>query len=152
MGNRGKYFATCLGMDRLHDLADTISAKHVLFLVDACYSGLAASSRSIYQPIGPNYLRKMAQLRVRQIITAGRKDEKSFENPQWGHGAFTFKLLEALEKGAADRNDDGVITGSELGKYLEDVVPALTGDNQTPQFRYLDGEGNFLFLNGWKRK
>lgn len=43
--NPAEYYATCLGMDELKRLSRLISAKHVLFLIDACYSGLAISAR-----------------------------------------------------------------------------------------------------------
>jgi len=143
--NPSAYFTTCLGMDELRRLSLLIPAKHVLFLMDACYSGLAVSNRSGLKPTLPSYLSKIASLKSRQIITAGMKGDKSYENPDWGHGAFTYKLLEALRTGAADENSDGVITGIELATHLRNVVPNIS-PNQTPQYGYFEGEGEFMFL------
>lgn len=138
------YYATCIGMDELQRLSPGIPAKHVLFLIDACYSGLAATSRGGLSSEIPNYLAKVASLNVRQIITAGLKGEESLEKPEWGHGAFTYKLLEALETGVADFNSDGILTARELGVHLRNVVPNIA--NQTPQPAYFGGEGEFLFI------
>ena len=83
---------------------------------------------------------------VRQVITGGRKGEEVIENPDWGHGAFTYKLLEALRTGASDWNADGATTGAELATYLKNVVPNIA--DQSPQSGYFEGEGEFLFLHG----
>lgn len=141
------YYAACLPMGELRRLARMIPAKHVLFLVDACYSGLAVSSRGGFQPSVPGYLRKVASLPVQQVITAGLKGDESYEKPEWGHGAFTYKLLEALRTGVADANEDGIITGLELAAHLRNVVPNIS-PKQTPQYGYFEGEGEFLFLRG----
>ncbi|MBM3212574.1 hypothetical protein FJZ33_10150, partial [Candidatus Poribacteria bacterium] len=133
--NPSLYYSTCLGMDELKRLSTLITAKHVLFLMDSCYSGLAVSSRGGLEPSVPDYLSKVASLRSRQIITAGLKGDKSYEDPNWGHGAFTYKLLEGLQTGVADGNSDGIITGMELATYLRNVVPAIS-PNQTPQYGY----------------
>jgi formylglycine-generating enzyme len=139
------YYATCLGMDELKRLASMIPAKHVMFLVDACYSGLTVANRGGLQTSIPGYLKKVASVSVQQVITAGGKGDMSSESPEWGHGAFTYKLLEALRTGVADGNDDGVTTGMELAAHLKNVVPNIS-PNQTPTYGYFDGEGEFLFL------
>jgi formylglycine-generating enzyme required for sulfatase activity len=141
------YYATCLGMDELKRLAGMIPAKHVIFLVDACYSGLAVANRGGLNISLPSYLKKVASVPVQQLITAGGKNDVSSESQEWGHGAFTYKLLEALRTGVADENDDGVTTGLELAAYLKNVVPNIS-PKQTPQYGYFDGEGEFLFLMG----
>jgi formylglycine-generating enzyme len=144
--NPSSYYTTCIGMDELRRLSQIIPAKHVLFLVDTCYSGLAInSSRSGLQTTVSNYLQKISSLKSRQIITAGLKGEESIEKPEWGHGAFTYKLLEALRTGVADENSDGVTTGLELASYLRNVVPNIS-PNQTPQYGYFEGEGEFMFI------
>ena len=145
--NLAPYYATCLGMDELKHFSTMIPAKHVLYLVDACYSGLAVSSTKGLQPEIPDYLEKVAKLRVRQVITAGSRNEQTIEKSEWGHGAFTYKLLEALRTGVADNDGDGVTTGRELAGHLRKVVPKITSPTpQTPQFGYFEGEGEFLFL------
>jgi len=139
------YYGSCIGMDELKRLAGMIPAKHIIFLVDSCYSGLVVANRGGFKTSIPSYLKKVASVPVQQVITAGMKDDVSSESPEWGHGAFTYKLLEALRTGVADENDDGITTGLELASYLRNVVPNIS-PKQTPQYGYFEGEGEFLFL------
>ena len=142
--NPADYYGTCVGMNRLRELSSFIPAKHVLFLVDACYSGLAVRSIRSLEPQLPNYLEKVAKLRARQIATAGLRGEQVFE--ERGHGLFTYKLLEALEHGIADKSPpDNVTTATELAAHLSGIVPAYTDNKQHPHFGRFDGEGEFIF-------
>jgi hypothetical protein len=144
--NPMQYYRTCLGMDELGRVSRLIPAKHVLFLVDACYGGLAAKQYRALPSNIPNYLEKVANLRSRQVITAGKTDEQVFE--ERGHGIFTYKLLQALEHGLADQSPpDNVTTAMELASYLMGVVPADSGDKQHPHAERIDGEGEFLFVH-----
>jgi len=95
----------------------------------------------------PGLLQKVSKLPVRHIITAGRRNEQALENSTWGHGAFTYKLLEALKTGVSDWNNDSVTTGKELATYLYNVVSTLTNGKQTPADGRFAGEGEFLFVH-----
>lgn len=144
--NPAPYYGTAVGMDELWRLSDLIPAKHVLFLVDACYSGLAIRRRKGLGPEMPFYLTVAVNSPVRQVITAGKKGEVSIESSKWGHGAFTFKLLEGSGRDAgADANDDRVIAGLELAAFLRAEVPRIA--DQNPKFGYFEGEGEFLFFS-----
>ncbi|MGQ9608282.1 MAG: SUMF1/EgtB/PvdO family nonheme iron enzyme [bacterium] len=143
--NLAEYKQQCIGMNELNETAKLIPAKHIIFIIDACYSGLALeTSRSLRSDI-PGYLSKVAKTTTQQIIAAGGKGEESEERADLGHGVFTHKLLEGLETEIADMNNDGVITGTELANYLSDAVRAKTNGKQNPQWRKAD-EGEFLFL------
>jgi formylglycine-generating enzyme required for sulfatase activity len=143
--NPAQYLLYCIGMDELHRTAQNIKAKHLLFIVDACYSGLVLSSSKGLDHSAHGYLVKVARARTEQMITAGGQGEESAESSEWGHGAFTYKLIESLQDGIADSDDDGVVMGSELGTHLRTTVLQLTEGEQTPQFR-MQGEGEFLFF------
>ena len=70
-GDKGNVYATCLPMTELKTIGSISRAKHVLFLMDACYGGLMALE---YRSLGketPGYLAKLAREKSRQIITAG---------------------------------------------------------------------------------
>ena len=142
--NMSQYDNYCIGMDELNKKGLQIPAKHVIFIVDACYSGLVITGDRGLDPKTANFIEKVSFVPARQIITAGGKGDKATEDPALRHGLFTYKLLQGLEKGIADDNDDGVITGSELGNHLRGVVPR-ENPNQTPQYR-VKGEGEFMFL------
>jgi uncharacterized caspase-like protein len=145
--NPEQYYNYCIGMDELNRVAKLIPAKHVLFMVDACYSGLAlASIRGGFSTKIPGYLTKVAEASTRQMITAGGEGEESVEYSGLGHGIFTYKVLEGLDKKLADNNNDGVITSLELVSYLGSFVPQMNPSNpQHPQYGR-EGEGEFFFL------
>ncbi len=138
--NPGDYVKKCIPMDKLKQASGLSQAKHLLFLVDACYSGLAAGAKGSRseQPLD-----KLKDLRAHDIITAGLKSEIVKENPKWGHGAFTYKLLGALKEKLSDANQDSLTTGSELSTYLKNSVPEIA--NQNPQYARFSGEGEFVF-------
>lgn len=142
--NAAHYDRYCIPMEELVDKAKLIPAKHIIFIMDACYSGLVLES---YRGIGSNvagYLEKVTSVPVRQIITAGGDGEIVVELPDIGHGLFTYKLIEGLESEFADINHDGIITGVELSGYLSSTVPVVSNNRQIPQFAKR-GEGDFVF-------
>ena len=148
-GHQDKLYASAIPMDDLKRLSYISKAKHMLFLVDACYGGLAAiGSRGLEPSETPNYLEKISNFKSRQIITAGGKDEEVFEKSEWGHSAYTKNLLSALNDGYADSNEDGYITADELGDYLSEKVSIDSENQQTPQsHRLTSHEGEFIFIN-----
>ena len=105
-------------------------AKHgrVLVLLDACHSGAVTDDGTQIAP-SADLLRSALIASNVTVLTSSNADEVSREDPNWGNGAFTKALLEAL-KGAADTNNDGLISISELTDYLSWRVPELTGGHQ----------------------
>lgn len=126
-----------------------LPAKHVLLLVDACYSGYAAvgSRGRSRQPLSPSYLREITREPARQLITAGKRHQRSFEADRWGHSAFTYKLLQGLREHLADSDRNGIVTAMELATFLSSSVHSLTQGKQTPQFaEFTLDEGEFVFI------
>ena len=123
-------------------------AKHVLYLIDACYGGIAAiGSRGLEPEKTPDFINKVTKFQSRQVITAGGRGEKVIEKPEWGHSAFTLNLIRGLKDGAADYNADGFITANELGMFLSDKVSTDSENQQTPQYgRMTSQEGEFIFV------
>ena len=141
INNPAPFRRSALRMDSLKDDADAIPARHVLFLVDACYSGYMSSKGVAQAPEIENALSYSA----RQVITAGTKGEEAVEHHAWRHGAFTYKLLEKLSI------EKQPISASSLGSWLKKSVPrelaARTPDFKlTPQVKYLSGSGDFYFI------
>lgn len=139
------YFATAISMEQIRDLSNRIPARHILYVMDSCYSGLGLSRSHGVSPNISGYLRKVASMRAVQIITAGGKGEQAQEKE--GHGLFTRYFLRAID-GEADINNDGVVTGTELGAYLRPQVSNASRNAQTPLFGRLEGEGEVLFFVG----
>ena len=59
--------------------------------------------------------------------TASR--QLSQESPDWGHGAFTKALVDAL---TAANQEQRRLTSTDLERYLYDTVSDMTGQAQTP--------------------
>jgi hypothetical protein len=139
-----RYWYTAIAMDELTRLANRIHAKHVLFLLDACFSGFA-TTREISpgaQRQVDDYLKRPA----RQVISAGARDQLAADT--WGpggHALFTGFLIDGL-RGAAP-TPGGVLRAFHLAGYIQDEVATHSHSLQTPQYAALMGSrgGDFVF-------
>ena len=135
--------STLIRWDELTRNADLISAKHMFFVMDACYGGLALS-RNPVSAGSMRFLRDMLRRYSRQVLTAGKADEAVTDanGPRSGHSLFTGHLLDALEGGAAT---DKVITASGVMAYVYQKVASDQYSQQTPHYGFFDGDGDFVF-------
>lgn len=134
-------FATdAIPMSELQNIAESVTAKHTLFVMDACYSGLGLTRGGG----NANFLRDNFKRVGRQMLTAGGADQLVADGGPNGHSVFTWALLQGLG-GKGDLNGDGIITATELAAY---VAPAVaSASSQTPAFGSLPGSegGDFVF-------
>jgi uncharacterized caspase-like protein len=137
------YSASAISMEQIRSLSSRIPAKHILFVMDSCYSGLGLSRSLGTSPKVGGYLAKIASMRAVQVVTAGGKGEQVQERE--GHGLFTTYFLRGID-GDADINKDRVVTGTELGAYLRPTVSDASRQAQTPLYGRLEGEGEFIFF------
>ncbi len=113
-------------------------SKHILLVLDSCFSGFAAR-RASASPASQGPLNDEIHQRVVQVLTAGTSGQTAAEED--GHGIFTRAFLKGVG-GAADPGGHG-LTALKLAVYIKDQLGATS---QTPQIAKLDGEGEFLFL------
>ncbi len=141
--DQASYQSQAISMTNFQDASEAIPAKHILFITDACYSGVALT-RGGGTSSGLAYLREVTRRTVRQVLTAGGADQEVADNGPGGHSIFTWALMQGLE-GRADLSGDGFITASELAAYVGPTVSALS--HQTPAFGNLVGSegGEFVF-------
>lgn len=132
-----------IAMPQLQEVAEAITAKHALFVIDACYSGLGLT-RGGSAAADSNFARTNARRIGRQMMTAGGADQQVADDGPGGHSVFTWTLLQALN-GKADLNGDGLITATELAAYVAPAVSSIA--HQTPAFGSLPGSegGEFIF-------
>jgi peptidoglycan/xylan/chitin deacetylase (PgdA/CDA1 family)/tetratricopeptide (TPR) repeat protein len=138
-----KFSSNSISMTHLQDFSEMIPAKHVYFIMDSCYSGIALT-RGGGSLGGSKYLSEIASRRARQILTAGGADQEVADGGPQGHSIFTWTLLQGL-KGDADIDNNHVITASELGAFITPKVS--NNSSQTPIFGNLVGSegGDFIF-------
>jgi uncharacterized caspase-like protein len=134
---------TAIAMDEVRKMGRRVSAKHILFAIDSCFSGFAVTRDITPESVRDADLAAALQEPVVQVMTAGRKGQRAIEEE--GHGLFTRRLLDGL-RGLADRDRRGFITATQLGAWLGPRVTRDSGGRQTPQFSALDGEGDFVFI------
>jgi hypothetical protein len=135
--------ATLIRWDDLTKNADLIPAKHMFFIMDACYGGLAIT-RAL-PPGAMRFLDDMLQRYARQVLTAGKANEtvSDFGGPLPNHSVFTGHLIEALN-GKAETGD-GVMTANGIMSYVYERVSKDPNSHQTPHYGFIDGDGDFIF-------
>jgi uncharacterized caspase-like protein/peptidoglycan/xylan/chitin deacetylase (PgdA/CDA1 family) len=127
-------------MTEIQNIAESLPAKHELFVMDACYSGLGLTRGGANSA----FLRDNARRLGRQMLTAGGTDQLVSDGGPNGHSIFTWTLMQGLG-GKADLNGDGLITATELAAYMAPAVSSVS--RQTPAFGSLPGSegGDFVF-------
>ncbi len=136
-------YSTFIRWDDLTKNSELIRAKHLMFIMDACYGGLALARSTL--PGSARFLKDMLLRHSRQVLTAGKADETVSDagGPLAGHSVFTGHLIEGLRGKAA--SDGGVITANGLMSYVYQRVSGDRDSNQTPHYGHLDGDGDFVF-------
>ena len=147
-----------VSMEDLQDWDLHIPAGQALYLIDSCFSGhagiLGQSGRdlTLEQFAGP----------VRQLITAGTKDQSTFATETPRGSVFTRAVLEGL-RGRADASTpgfpaDGVISMHELVEFVKKRVETEVQqrgwrDRLQPQLWPLEfNEGEFFFVSSEHRR
>lgn len=126
-----------------------LPAKHILVILDACHSGIALDPIIKYRDVNSRQdtsLLTLSERRSRKIITSARADQVALDcGPLHGHSLFTGCLIEGLTHGLRQRTHR-VITGAELGLYVQRRVSDYAGSEQTPDFGTfaLDGRGEMV--------
>ena len=135
-------WGSLISMNDLEDVSEAIPAKHVLFVLDCCFSGLAIDRSPLRVAPGLSG-------RARQVLTAGAADQAVLDSGgNDGHSVFTGALLDGLG-GKADVDGDDVLTFGELAFYVTRDVERKTGHRQTPRrSTFPDDEGGCVALFG----
>jgi formylglycine-generating enzyme required for sulfatase activity len=137
---------TNLTMTEIRDtVSKRIPAKHIFYVMDACYAGVITETRSVEKTPRRDlaYLRDITNERVRQVLTAGGKNQEVLDGGANGHSVFTGRLIELLER-AGD-----FITANEIQAILREKVNGdarARNHPQTPAFGTLYGSGDFVFI------
>ncbi len=122
---------------RLNEIVTALErgTKDVVVLLDACFSGNIESAPRVYASaqkglgIAPRFAQEKAV-----VMTGSSAAQPSLEYDRAGHGYFSYYFMLGL-KGEADKDNDGVVTESELCRYTAAAMAADESLNgrQTPQ-------------------
>lgn len=166
--NRGDE-STFLNMPLVHDALLALSCRHMLVILDSCFSGafrwsgtrdFAPLPEVIHQERFDRFVRDPAW----QVITSSAQDQKALDQLSTGslgsrdsdgaHSPFALALFKGLEGGGdvvPRAGGDGVITATELYLFVEEQLQTATiaaGRRQTPRLWPLSKheKGEFIFF------
>uniref|UniRef100_UPI0040570104 caspase family protein n=1 Tax=Candidatus Electronema sp. TaxID=2698783 RepID=UPI0040570104 len=126
-----RYLSSGVPYDAINSTVTRVRGK-ALFLIDTCYSGKAAGQRGGGEVDMTKIINDLSAAENGVIVlSATTGHQTAQERDEWGHGAFTKALLEAL-RGDANYNADKALTVSEIRTYIADRVKTLTDSQQTP--------------------
>jgi DNA-binding beta-propeller fold protein YncE len=135
--------ATAVAAEFVNRLMNRSRSQRVVLLLDCCYAGAfehgmiprAGNDMGIGSQFGGRVI--TAGGRGRAVITASSAMEYAFEGDDLADASepapsvFTSALVQGLETGDADLDQDGLVALDELYDYVYDKVRAAT-PNQTP--------------------
>jgi hypothetical protein len=124
-------------------VSDLIPAKHIFFVFDACFSGLAFT-RSI--PLGSSrFMLDMLSRKSRQAIASGKANQPvaDEDGPISNHSLFAGYLIKGMEGEA--KNEQSILSASTLMHYLYQKVANDSNSHQTPHYGHFEGDGDFIF-------
>jgi formylglycine-generating enzyme required for sulfatase activity len=139
---------------------DLARARHSLWVIDACFSGLAGAQTM--SAVEETTRGRLAQ-RAHHILTAGLEDEQSLI--VHGRSLFTNAFIEAARRAdvAFDRAPDGLVSLHEMRLYIQQVIDAEIARlndrrigrtfKMSPRVAALhDDDGAFFFLSPETRR
>lgn len=124
-GSSNKSYGNMISMQDIEKWDSLIHpTKHVLFILDTCFSGLAGFQTK--SPFKKKTIERLSQY-SHYLITAGSADEESVASLQkWGGSLFTDSFLRAVYGNAdlrsGDYKSDGVVSLMELMAYIGDRI------------------------------
>jgi hypothetical protein len=128
--------STAVSAEFVNRLMSRSRSRRIVLLLDCCYAGafergmMARADKAVH-------IEAQFDGRGRAVITASGAMEYAFEDAELADSSelrpsiFTRALVEGLETGDADRDQDGQISLDELYDYIYDRVRDVT-PNQTP--------------------
>ena len=143
-GERDDLWSSCVRWTEFRETLGGLPCK-VLFAMDTCQSGAVTGGKRTRGDFDlTQVIKDLTSADVGVVtFTASTGRELSQEADEWGHGAFSLAMIEALTSKRvfdkqkqtplpADSNGDGVILIDELGVYVMNRVKELTKGAQHP--------------------
>jgi hypothetical protein len=128
--------ASAVNMSRMRFM-DRLDSKRVVLIADTCHAGgFSVRGTKSIEPAIKGLIRKFQESEGRVILSSSRPDEVSLEKEDIGNSLFTYYLIKGLE-GAADENDDKIVTLQEAYEYVYESTKENTKGVQHPQ---MDGK------------
>lgn len=144
--NANQRFSKNLSMKLFRDeIANSVRAKHLLVVVDACYGGILTRGLRVSerQYRTDEYLKEVRDKEAKMVLTAGSDTEEVLDSGTKDHSVFTGELTAAIE---SVRDFIGARELYEMTKTKVEEEANRRQHKQTPQFGYWWGDGDFIFI------
>ena len=131
----------------LEEIAE-LPARHILVILDSCHSGFALGEAAHSFRDATRYQQDLTGRRSRKVLTSAQREQPALDGgPIPGHSLFTGTLINGFNWAEADLEGNGLITGSELGLFVQQKVAQASNSAQTPDFGsfHLDDRGEMIF-------
>lgn len=129
--DRDHLAATALSREDINVTLQSLRGRVIVFL-DACHAGSAVSNplgsvdmNDLVSDLAPSGLDIV-------IFSSSSGRELSYESPEFGNGAFSKSVIEAVADGRAELGNSGRVTTSSLDAYAVKRVGSLTQERQHP--------------------
>ncbi|MGA3193279.1 MAG: caspase family protein [Candidatus Bathyarchaeia archaeon] len=121
---------TAVPFTEMKNTVASLAGKTILF-IDTCHAGNVMGARAVATDI-TGVVNELASAENGAVVYASSTGKQySFEDPNWGNGAFTKAVVEGIN-GKADYTGKGRITINMLDLYVSERVKELTKGKQTP--------------------
>lgn len=109
--------ATSIPVDQLQVMISQSSCRKIMLILDCCYGGAAGKSFTIRGSIDEN-LKELARGSGVYILTASTASQTAQEREGDDYGLLTKHIISGIRQGAADANDDGLVSMDDLYQYV----------------------------------
>ena len=129
----------------VHEVMNNSRAKRQAIILDCCFSGAFDPSLQSKGDDGSLDLQGQLGAEGRVVLTSSSSTQYSFEQQGSDLSLYTRYLIEGIETGAGDRDEDGKVSVRELHEYATSKVQE-TAPNMTPKLITLKDMGFDLVL------
>src|SRR5581483_1794827 len=89
--------STWISMDKIKEYSQVLNnARHQLFILDSCFSGLLITRAPVLPPETPHYIEQLNLRTARTVITAGGKNQRVVDSGYQHMSLFTYEIVRAL--------------------------------------------------------
>lgn len=121
---------TCVSLDEVAQRLDAIPARNLIVVLDCCFSGGFGGAR-VFAPEDTrdpledrSEVVSLARGSSRIVLTASGAGEPALESADYGHGLFTYYLVDALQGGGGISSNGQVSVGTLMQQVLQRVQDA----------------------------
>jgi ribosomal protein L7/L12 len=129
----------------IHDVMNNCRAKRQVIILDCCFSG-AFDPSLITRDDGFLDLQGQLGAEGRVVLTSSSSTQYSYEQQGAELSIYTRYLIEGIETGAGDRDEDGNVSVLELHEYACNKVQE-TAPSMTPKIITLKDKGFEIILS-----